>query len=293
MRTLCTTALISVLGLATNPASAQVDWPEVGEILARPVSGQAGEVHRFGFPRTDLEVVLDGTNVMPGLALGTWLAFHPTDDDQVMVMGDLVLLEEEVNPVMKRLAEGGVEVTAIHNHLLRAQPFPMYMHVEAHGDPIELAKTFRDAIALSETPMNSPTANSAEQGLDFNSEIIAQVLEHEGSADGGVYKVSIPRAAPISEDGMALPAGMGAEIAINFQSAGGDEAATTGDFVLTADEVNPVLRALRDNDIEVTALHNHMLEEEPRLFFMHFWGVGAPEALARGLKSALDLVDVQ
>lgn len=293
MRTLCATALISVLGLATNHASAEINWSEVGEILARPVSGQAGEVHRFGFPRTDLKVALDGISIMPGLALGTWLAFHPTDDDQVMVMGDLVLLEGEVNPVMKQLAAGGVEVTAIHNHLLRAKPFPMYMHVEAHGDPIELARTFRDAISLSDTPMGSPATNSAEQELGFNSEVIAQVLEQGGSADGGVYKISIPRAAPIREDGMALPAGMGAEIAINFQSAGDGKAATTGDFVLTAEEVNPVLRALRDNGIEVTALHNHMLEEEPRLFFMHFWGVGAPEALARGLKSALELVDVQ
>jgi hypothetical protein len=226
------------------------------------------------------------------LALGSWLAFHPTGGDDAMVMGDLVLTESELNPVMKVLAEGGIDVTAIHNHLLRAQPATMYMHVEGHGDPTKLAQTFRTALEQSGTPLTSPSGGSGEQEVGLDTAALERILGHQGKASGGVYQFSIPRAEPIADGGMGVPPSMGTGIAINFQSAGQGKTATTGDFVLTAAEVNPVLRTLREHGIEVTALHNHMLEEEPRLFFMHFWGVDDPGKLAEGLKAALDKVNV-
>ena len=211
-----------------------------------------------------------------------------------MVMGDLVLTEEEVNPVMSGLVEGGIDVTAIHNHLLRAQPATMYMHVEGHGDPVKLAQTLRLALEQSETPVafQPAAADAEEQGPTLDTAALERILGHQGKASGGVYQFSIPRAEPIADGGMEVPPSMGTGIAINFQPLDGGKAATTGDFVLTAEEVNPVLRALREHGIEVTALHNHMLEEEPRLFFMHFWGVDDAGKLAEGLKAALGKVNV-
>ena len=290
-----TVLLAGILGLSfTTSAHAEIDWKRVEQIFGRPAAEQPGGIHRFGFPRSDLKVTLDGVEIKPALALGSWLAFEPTDGDEAMVMGDLVLTQEEVNPVMARLVEGGIDVTAVHNHLLRAEPATMYMHIEGHGDPVKLAQSLRLALEQSETPVAFlPAAAGGEQeGPKLDTAALERTLGHKGKASGGVYQFSIPRGETITEGGMQLPPSMGTGIAINFQPLDGGKAATTGDFVLTAEEVNPVLRALRENGIEVTALHNHMLEEEPRLFFMHFWGVDDAGKLAEGLKAALGKVNV-
>jgi hypothetical protein len=214
-----------------------------------------------------------------------------------MVMGDLVLTEQELNPVMKVLAEGGIDVTAIHNHLLRARPATMYMHVEGHGDAVKLAQVLRLALEQSKTPVAfqpaaAPT-EAGEQGPQLDTATLERILGHQGkAASGGVHQFSIPRAEPIADGDMPVPPSMGTGIAINFQPLDGGRAATTGDFVLTAEEVNPVLGALREHGIEVTALHNHMLHEDPRLFFMHFWGVDEAGKLAEGLRAALGKVNV-
>jgi Domain of Unknown Function (DUF1259) len=215
-------------------------------------------------------------------------------DSEAMVMGDLVLTEDEVNPVMSRLAEDGIEITALHNHLLRAQPATMYMHVEGRGDPVQLAQTLRLALEQSKTPVAfqpAPAATS-EQGPTLDTSALERVLGHQGKANGGVYQFSIPRTDTVKDGGMEAPPAMGTAIAINFQPLDDSKAATTGDFVLTANEVNPVLRVLRQHGIEVTAIHNHMLADEPRLFFMHFWGVDQADKLAAGLKAALGKVNV-
>jgi Domain of Unknown Function (DUF1259) len=211
-----------------------------------------------------------------------------------MVMGDLVLTQEEVNPVMARLAEGGIDVTALHNHLLRAEPATMYMHIEGHGDPVTLAQALRLALEQSKTPVAFlPAAGGAEQqGPKLDTAALEHSLGHRDKASGGVYQFSIPRGETITEGGMALPPSMGTGIAINFQPLDGGKAATTGDFVLTAEEVNPVLRALREHGIEVTALHSHMLNEQPRLFFMHFWAHDDAVKLAEGLRAALGKVNI-
>ena len=273
-------------GLAPN-----ADWHRtIDDVLGRPGTEQPGRVWRVSLPRTDLKVTLDGVELRPGFALGSWLAFHP-HGPELMVMGDLVLLESEVAPVMRRLAAGGLEVTALHNHLLRAQPATMYMHVAGHGDAARLATALRAALQESATPLQggaAPAAAGAERIDGLDTDAIARALGRQGRAAGGVYGVAVPRAETIREEGMEVPPALGLGTVINFQAAGGGKAAVTGDFVLTAGEVVPVQRALVENGIEVTAIHNHMLGEEPRLFFMHFWAVDDAEKLARGLRAALE-----
>jgi len=251
-------------------------------------------VYRVGLPRSDLKVTLDGVDIKPALALGSWLAFT-NSKNHGMVMGDLVLTASEVNPVMKKLAEGGIEITALHNHLLRNEPFTMYMHVLGRGDPVTLAATLRRALAESKTPLDASAPSAAPPAsapLDLDTQAIDESLGRKGKVNGGVYQVSIPRAERIKDAGMDVPEAMGSAIAINFQPTGGGKAAITGDFVLIAKEVNPVLKALRDHDIEIMALHNHMLTDEPRLFFMHFWANDDAKKLASGLKAALAKINV-
>jgi Domain of Unknown Function (DUF1259) len=209
-------------------------------------------------------------------------------DNDVVAMGDLVLTDAEINPVMMRLAQAGIEITAVHNHLLRGNPNTMYMHVLGHGEPSKLAESFRHALDASGTPFPTAAPATGEPAVALDTNAIDSALGRKGKASGGVYQFSVPRAQPVREHGMDVPEAMGSAIAINFQPTGNGKAAITGDFVLTADEVNPVLRALREHGIEVTALHSHMLGEEPRLFFMHFWANDDAVKLARGLRAALD-----
>jgi hypothetical protein len=271
----------------TDPQPGSADWKRtVASVLGRTGSEGDGGVYRVSLPRSDLKVTVDGVEIRPGFALGSWLAFHP-HGGELMVMGDLVLLEREVAPVMRRLAADGIAVTALHNHLLRAEPATMYVHVAGQGAPSRLATALRTALQETATPLQGGPTGGDDRVEGLDTAAIARALGREGRASGGVYQVSVPRAERITERGMEVPTAMGLPTAINFQAAGGGRAATTGDFVLTAEEVVPVQRALIEHGIEVTALHNHMLHEEPRLFFMHFWGVGEPERLAQGLRSAV------
>jgi hypothetical protein len=300
---------IRILGLAgaialalssTGATAADNDWQRVGEALGKPGQAMPGGVYRVGLPRTDLHVKLDGVDIKPGLALGSWVAFEKMGEQNGMVMGDLVLTQDEVNPVMKSLEDGGIEITALHNHLLRNEPFTMYMHVLGHGDPVKLAAALHQALSLSKTPLggaaasanSQPAAATQQPALGFDTAVIDRVLGRKGKANGGVYAISVPRAGLVKDGGMDVPEAMGSAIAINFQGTGGGKVATTGDFVLTAQEVNPVIKALRENGIEVTAIHNHMLDDQPRLFFMHFWANDDAEKVAKGLKAALDKIDV-
>jgi hypothetical protein len=269
--------------------AAPPDWSRVAAALGKSGQEMPGGVYRVGLPRSDLHVTLDGVEIKPGLALGSWLAFKPMGDE-AMVMGDLVLTAVEVNPVMSKLQQGGIEVTALHNHLLRNEPFTMYMHVLGHGDPVKLATGLHAALAESKTPFSASAATPAELG--FDPAVIDRALGRPGKANGPIYAVSVPRAKPVMEAGMEIPEAMGSAIAINFQSTGAGKVATTGDFVLIDSEVNPVATALREHGIEVTAIHNHMLGDEPRLFFMHFWANDTPGKVATGLKAALDRVDI-
>jgi Domain of Unknown Function (DUF1259) len=265
---------------------AQLDGSALDQAIGKAGAMQPGDVYKFSLPRTDLQVTARDVQVQPALALGSWVAFKAMGD-QATVMGDLVLTEDEVNPVMLALQQGGVEQTALHNHLLGESPRVLYMHIGGHGDPVRLAETIHSALALSGTPFTAPAAG-ATPSSDLDTAQLESILGYKGTAAGSVYQFSIPRAEQIMDSGMEVPPPMGTAIAINFQPTGGGNAAITGDFVLLGSEVNPVLRALRDNGIEVTALHSHMLSDQPRLFFMHFWANSDALGLARGLRAALD-----
>lgn len=289
---LMTGAALLAISALLQPAAAAPDWQMVAKAFGKAGTEMPDGVYRVGLPRTDLKVSLDGVALKPGFALGGWVAFEPMGN-QAMVMGDVVLTQDEVSPVMKKLEESGIEITALHNHLLRAEPMTLYMHVLGHGDPVALATALHDGLASSSTPMANPAQTQAStQQIDFDTGAVDQAIGRKGKANGGVYQFSIPRAEKITDGGMVVPASMGSATAINFQPTGAGKAAITGDFVLIGSEVNPVLKALRENGIEVTALHSHMLEEQPRLFFMHFWANDDAAKLAHGLKAALDKMNL-
>ena len=279
---------VATLGFAATANAQEIDWKKVDEALGRSGAVTA-DVHRYGFPRSDLQVTLDGVTIRPALALGGWAAFKPAHGG-AMVMGDLVLLETEINPVMSKLIENGIEITAVHNHVLRGNPATFYMHIGGHGDPVKLATAIRTALAESKTPLTPPAPAASQPAIDLDTGQLDQIIGVKGQANGGVYQMGVPRRDPITENGMQIaPAGpMGVATAINFQPTGGGKAAITGDFVLTGEEVNPVIKALRTNGIEITAIHSHMLTEQPRLIFMHFWANDDALKLARGLRAALD-----
>jgi biotin operon repressor len=259
-----------VLPLRAQQTNSASEWKPVEDALGRKGSAQPGDVFKFSMPRSDLKVTVAGTPIKAGLALGSWAAFKKVGNG-AMVMGDLVLTESEVELVMSKLQQGGIEITAVHNHLLHETPRVMYMHIAGHGDAVKLASALKAALALTKAPASAPTPAAQQQNLGFDTAQIDQALGQKGKNNGGTYQVSVPRAEAITDMETQVPPAMGTATSLNFQPTGGGKAAITGDFVLIASEVNPVIEALRSNGIQVTAVHSHMLTESPRLFFMHFW----------------------
>jgi hypothetical protein len=284
--------LVFTLGAAlllSLPARASdIDWKKVDAALGK-TAAVSGEVHRYGLPRSDLHVTLDGIAIKPALALGGWVAFAPMHGE-AMVMGDLVLLETEITPVMSKLLDSGLEITAIHNHILRASPATFYMHVAGHGDPEKMAGSIHAALSSgSKTPFEPPaTTSGPAPAIDLDTTKLDEAMGAKGAANGGVYQFGIPRRDAVKEGGMQVSGALGGANAINFQPTGSGKAAITGDFLVTGDEVNPLIRALRAGDIEVTAIHSHMLNEQPRMFFIHFWANDDAVKLARSVRAALD-----
>lgn len=272
---------------AQRERAATGDWSRVEAALGRRGSPQPGGVMRFSFPRRDLQVTVDGVAIRPALALGSWVAFRRVGGGHTMVMGDLVLLDSEVNAVISALQQGGVEQSALHNHLLGASPNTMYLHVSAHGDETRIAAAIRSALEKSRTPMDTTSAGPPP-ALDLDTAAIAAALGRSGRVSGGVYQVGVPRTGTVREGGNEVPPSMGLATAINFQSTGNGRAAITGDFVMIASEVNNVIRVLRQHGIGITALHSHLIGETPRLYFMHFWANDDAVQLARGLRAALN-----
>jgi hypothetical protein len=276
---------IVLMVLAAATAQGQ-GWSEVEAAIGRSGVAQAGDVYRFNFPRSDLRVMVGNVQLKTALALGGWVAFKRAGNSAIAT-GDLVLLESEVNPVITALQAGGVEQSAIHHHVINETPRILYMHIHGRGDPVLIARAVKSAVAMTKIPAaSSPPAQ--QPSLDLDTARVARALGYSGKANGGVYQVGIPRAETIREMGVDLPPTMGLATSINFQPTGNGRAAITGDFVMVASEVNDVIRALRASGIEVTALHSHMLMEEPRLFFMHFWANDNAERLAKGLRAAID-----
>jgi hypothetical protein len=289
-RTMKRTLILLTLLAAASPSlakAADIDWKNVDAALGK-TAAVSGEVHRYGLPRSDLQVTLDGVAIKPALALGGWVAFAPLHGE-AMVMGDLVLLETEITPVMTKLLEGGLDITAIHNHILRASPATFYMHVGGHGDPVKMATAIRSALSASKTPFDAPaTTAGPAPAVDLDTAQLDQIMGVKGTATGGVYQFGVPRRDAITESGMQVTGPLGGANAINFQATGNGKAAITGDFLVTNNEVNPLIRALRTGNIEVTAIHSHMLDEQPRMFFIHFWANDDALKLARGIRTALE-----
>lgn len=288
-------AALSLLVLAAKAtpltAQASIDWSKIAGALGKSGSVQPGDVYRVSLPRSDLHVTASGVQVKPAFALGSWVAFKQAGSSEAIVMGDLVLLESEVGAVVRRLQEQDIEQTAIHNHLLHESPRVMYVHIRGQGDPVKLAAAVHSALTLSKTPFGENAKKPESIALDTAA--VSRALGQTGKVNGGVYQVSVPRGERVTEAGMEVPPAMGLATALNFQPTGGKRAAITGDFVLIGSEVNPVIKALRQNGIEVTALHSHMIDESPRLFFLHFWANDDAVKLATGLRAALGKMNLK
>lgn len=285
---LALSALFASVSTAIGQPVRATEWSPVADAIGRSGTLQADGVMKFGFPRTDLDVRLDDVKVRPALALGSWVAFKRTTGARAMAMGDLVLIDAEIQPVITALEENGVRPTAVHNHLLGESPRITYVHVEAAGDAVKIGSAIRAALALTGTPGASPPAAGIAPPLDLDTAVIHRTLGHEGKVNGGVYQVSVPRREPIRLHGIVVPPSMGVSTAINFQPTGGGRAAITGDFVMRSDEVGRIIPILRGSGIAVTALHSHMIGEEPRLYFMHFWANDDAARLGAALRRALD-----
>ena len=290
-------AVSGVVYLTATPPGAnaqqkEAEWKPVEEALGKSGQVQAGDVYRVAMPRTDLKVKVQGVDVKAGFALGSYAAFKKMGKD-TMVMGDLVLLDEEVQDVQAMLASKGLAITALHNHLNEMSPHVMYMHYSGHGDAVQLASAIREALSKSGTPLGQAAAASAPAsgGPEIDQKQVEGALGRTGRVNNGILQVGVARAEKITEDGMELLPAMGVNTALNFQPTGDGKAAITGDFVLIGREVNPVLKALREHGIQVTAIHNHALGDNPRLFYMHFWANDDAVKLARGLKAGLDLTN--
>ena len=278
-------------GAVAAQAGANEKWKATDAAMGRSGQDQPDGTHKYSMPRSDLSVSVAGTQIKPGLALGSWAAFKNTGN-QAVVMGDLVLKEDEVQPVIEKLQAGGIEITALHNHLLQESPRVMYMHIGGKGQAVNLAKAIHDALAETKTPGPSQSPSQPPK-LDIDTAQIDKILGHSGKNNGGIYQVSVPRAERITEAGVGIPNSMGVATGINFQPTGGGNAAIAGDFVLIGKEVNPVIKALESNGIAVLAVHSHMLDEQPRLFFLHFWANDDAVKLAKGLRAALDQMNTK
>ena len=276
--------LASALAITTAMCSfAQTDSTALNNIFGKKGSVQ-GNVYKITYPRSDLKVKVDDFSVAPGLALGSWIGIIKMGNES-MLMGDLVLLDSEVPKVITKLMQENLEITAIHNHLINETPAIKYIHFHGSGDALQLAEKIKSVLAVTATPLTPPATQTQATNIDWSK--VTAVLGTTGKQNGMLLQYSFPRNEKLTESGMEMPPSMGMATAINFQM-DGNRAAITGDFVLMPDEVNPVIKALTENGIMPTAIHSHMLHDEPRLFMMHFWAVGEPEKLATGLKAALD-----
>ena len=273
----------------------QNDWSPVEKVFGKKGAVQ-DNAFKISYPRSDLKVKVGDFTVVPGFALGSWIGFismgkemnmqsHSTAiTNEATMMGDLVLLDTEVPAVLKKLVDEGLTITAIHNHLIHETPNVKYVHFSGAGDRVKLAEAIKSVLAVTATPLTAPPSPASTTKVDWSK--VEAVLGATGKHNGQLLQYTFPRKETLKEGGMVMPPFLGMATGINFQK-DGDNAAITGDFVLLANEINPVIKILIDNGITPTALHNHMIHDEPRLFMMHFWAIDNPEKLAKALKQVL------
>jgi Domain of Unknown Function (DUF1259) len=275
--------ILSLLFIANSSIAQQNDWSDVEKVFGKKGNVQ-DNIFKITFPRSDLKVMVGDFAVAPSLAFTSWIGFMKMGNNGSM-MGDLVLLDKEVAPVISKLISEGLQITALHNHIVNEVPAIKYIHFSGNGDPVSLATKIKSVFAVTGTPLTTPPSQQQSANPDWSG--VEAILGTTGKHNGNLLQYSFPRNEKLTESGMEMPAYMGMATGINFQMAE-NKAAITGDFVLLADEVNPVAKALTENGIQVTAIHNHMLYDNPRLFMLHFWAVDKPDKLAKGLKEALD-----
>ncbi len=287
------TMLLSLIVLLcfSLAGSGQDDWAQVEKVFGKKGAVQDG-VFKITFPRTDLKVMVGTFAPDAGLVLTSWIGFIKSGSStsgmnmggKYMMMGDLVMPDREVEPVIMKIVSQGLKVTALHNHLVGETPTLKYLHFSGTGDAVKLAEAMKSVLSVTGTPLVSPPKTAQATTPDWSK---VEAVLGKGKTNGNLLQYGFPRNEKLTESQMEIPAYMGMATAVNFQMAG-DKAAIAGDFVLMADEVNNVIKALTENGISVTAIHNHMLYDNPRLFMMHYWAVGDPGKLAQGIKAALD-----
>lgn len=281
-------AVAPAAGAAQQPAAG---WSAVDSAVGRAGMAQDGGVWTYRFPRSDLTVQVGDVTVMPGLALRSWIAFRRAGAG-ALLMGDLVLLESEVSPVISKLEEGGVHVTGLHNHLQGESPRVMYLHIGARGDPVRLGRAVHAALALTATPDAVPSGKGLAIRFQLDTTELAAALGRKGKVSDGAWSAGAPRAESVRMGDMIVPPAMGVATSIGVQPLGEGKAAVAGDLVLIPSEVTPVVQALRAAGITVTAIHSHMLTEQPRLIFVHYWATGEALALVRALRGVVALTHV-
>ena len=285
-------SILLVLLLSAVPLSAQdvpKDYQEVLTILGRSGDYKAN-VLKVNVPRSDLHVTISGVATPTPFGFGGWVAFTKGDQGIDVMMGDLVLLQEEVNPVMSALLENGLEVTALHNHFFWEEPRIFFMHVHGHGQALDLAKRIKPALDLIPRPPAAPPSTTPAAGPAFNLVALDNIVGSKGEALGSVYKFTLGRDdLNLKEHGASINARMGLNTWAAF--AGNDaDAQIAGDIAMRETEVTPVLKALRAHRLDVVAIHHHMLGTQPSVIFLHYWGRGPAEELATGFRAALDVL---
>jgi hypothetical protein len=274
---------------STRSRSGELNIQAIKEVLDMEGTEKDGE-YKVTIPQNDLNVEVDGFNIIPPMGLGSWTAFTAAKEGGAMLMGDIVVGEEEIGPVQQEVIRQGLTITAIHNHFVRNSPNYMYMHIGGRGSEEDLAKGVKAIFGKVEELRGGDPAEGNTESVEntLNTEQIDEILGHTGKMNRGVYKLTIGRSdVTLTEHGTNVTTFMGFNTWAAWQGSP-ENAAVAGDFTMLADEVAPVIQALIENGIEVVALHNHMVHEEPRIFFLHYWGVGPAEKLAKGLKEALD-----
>lgn len=293
-----TTALAAGVAIGTasltpplDPASGRspaTDWDAVGREIGKPLEAEAGDVHTAEWLRTDLHVVNAGVTENPGMELGAEASFHPAAEGKTVMIGEATLTGAEVGRVADRLQAGGVQVTALHKHVQDETPRLWWMHYWALGDPVRIARTVRSALAQTGIPLDRKEPKPP--AIDLDTARLDRIIGAKGENENGVLHYHIPVTQKITDTRahITLPYLMEAATLLMFQPLGGGRAAINGDFTMTADQVNPVIKALRAHGVTIIELHNHMLYEQPRLFYLHFWKTGDATALARDLRAGLD-----
>lgn len=265
-----------------------LDIAAIEQVTGMEGTENEGE-YKLTVPQNDLNITVDGFRIIPPMGMGSWAAFTPVGDEAVL-MGDVVILGNEIGPVQKELAGHGLNATGIHNHFMRDEPGVMYMHIGGKGTEESLAKGVKAVFdKIAELRGGNPAdAEAATVDNTLDTDRIAEILGHQGEMNRGVYKITIGRPdVNLMAHGTRVSTFMGFNTWAAWQGTP-ENAAVSGDFTMLADEVEPVVNTLIKNNVEVVALHNHMIHEDPRIFFLHYWGTGNAEDLAKGLKEALD-----